>query len=390
MEKLKGLSKSIFYISFPLSFMVFILPIYASNLGASTLEIGLLFSIFSLFNIIARPFVGSWIDKVGRKKGYIIGLICYSLVMVLFLIGNSYKYILAARIVQSIASSFMWISVYTMIADVSNANDRSRNLGHIDQFANKGEMIGATIGFTILFSNFSDEPFKYLFLLYLVVSAIGVFYGLTRANETLAENEKEVIEAIEEEKINGRYIKFLTVMGLMTLVTTMLSPVLLIYLKDHITKDLQLISFLFIPAAILSTFLPKRFGRLADVHGRKKILLIGMIVQAVLVVLISYVKEYYGFMVLYTAFGAAGMLRFPAQTALVTEITGGRKKGKNYGLYCLATGIGGVIGPLLGSGIYQYMSKNTIFYVQGITLIIASVAISKILGSDMIEKNTII
>lgn len=389
LKNLEGLGKSLFYISFPISFMAFILPIYATNMGASPIEVGLLYSVFSLFSILARPFVGVWIDKAGRKKGFIVGLIAYVVVMVLFMIGNSYKYILVARIVQSIASSFMWISVFTMIADVSDSNNKSKNLGHIDQLANRGEMIGSAIGFTVFFSGQFHDPFKYIFMIYIVFSILGLYYGITKAKETLQEVCEPTKDIIEPERLGGKFIKFLVIMGILSFVSSMIAPIFLLYLREHITKDLTLLSFLFLPTVILSTFLPRKFGQFADKYGRKKMLVVGMLLQSLFVVFIPFVKDYYGFMALYSFFSASAMLRFPAQTALVTEITGNRKRGKNYGLYCFATGLGGIIGPILGSSIYQHLGNEIIFYVQGGTLLIVAMVISSFLRSKQLKSSSI-
>lgn len=408
MKKLQGLGKSIFYISFPLSFIGFILPIYATNLGASPFEVGVLYSVFALFSILARPFVGSWIDKVGRKKGFIVGLIFYLVVALLFSIGDSYKYILAARVMQSIAASFMWISIYTMISDVSNQKNNSKNIGHIDQIANKGEMIGATIGFMILFNNWFNDSLKMIFSIFIISSIIGLYYGITKTEETLEykndnENEEEQnlystknnnIEKIKLDKkhhtkeVNNSFIKFLIIMGVLAFVGSMISPVFLLYLRDNITNNLSQISFLFIPSAVLAMFLPKKFGAFADKYGRRKVLIIGMLFQAISMIMIPFVKTYYGFMILYTCFSAFSFLRFPAQTALVTEITGNKKRGKSYGLYCFATGIGGVIGPLVGSSVYQYINEGLIFYIEGVTLLIVSILIMMLINKTELNRDT--
>ncbi|WP_202709584.1 MFS transporter [Sporosalibacterium faouarense] len=379
MKKLQDLGKSLFFISFPISFIGFILPIYARDIGASPIDIGILYSSFALFSILARPLVGAWIDKVGRKKGLIGGLFAYVVVMALFMLGDSYKYLLVARVVQSIASSFLWISVYTMVSDVSNNDNNSRNLGHIDQLSSRGEFIGSLIGFTIIFGNYNIEnPFKYIFGIYMIFSIVGLLYGLLKVEETLVK-DKKMKEVTVIKPRDSRFIKFLLVMGILALVGSMITPIFLIYLSEHITEELSLISFLFIPIAIASTFLPKKFGNISDNFGRKKVLILGMLLQGLFVIFIPIVKNYYVFMLIYTAFSLAGMLRFPAQIALVTEITGNEKRGKNYSLYCLATGLGGIIGPILGSGIYQYIGNDIIFFIQGITYLMASISIVAIL-----------
>ncbi len=100
--------------------------------------IGIIYSAFSLFSILIRPAVGKLIDNRGRKTGLIIGTCFYCLVNVFFLIGMDFKYLLAARICQSIAGSFYWISIDTIISDISHEGNRSENFGIIDESINKG------------------------------------------------------------------------------------------------------------------------------------------------------------------------------------------------------------------------------------------------------------
>ncbi len=385
MIRLSGLRRAIFYYSFPLSFIGFILPIYASSLGLSSIEIGVLYSIFALCSILIRPIVGNWIDSNGRKKGLIVGLIFGGIAFGLFSFGSRYEYILAARILQSIAASFTWVSVYAMISDVSNEDNRSTNLGLVDQSASKGEFIGALVGFTIFFSGDFDNPLKSVFQVFLISSILSIFYGITKVKETHSANKSEEDNYKEEEshKLKQDFRGFLVLIGLLSLVGSISAPVLLLYVKDFITKDLSLISFLFIPGAILAMFLPSKLGAMADKYGQKTMLITGIIIQAVFTLLIPVFKTYYSFMLLYTILTLSVLVRFPAQTAFVTIITEGRRRGRRYGLYNFSTGLGRVIGPLLGSAVFQYMKVDFVFYIQGIALIIIAIAGQQILRGKM-------
>lgn len=381
MTRLAGLRRAILYYSFPLSFIGFILPIYASSLGFSSVEIGLLYSIFALCSILIRPLVGNWIDSKGRRKGLIVGLIFGGISLGLFYIGSSYEHILAARIFQSVAASFTWVSVYAMISDVSDDDNRSTNLGLVDQSANKGEFIGAFIGFSLLFLSNFDNPLKSAFMVFLIFSALSLLYGLTKVKETHIVNRHEQKNDDEEvsHKLKQDFKGFLILVGLLSLVGSISAPVLLLYVKDFITKDISLISFLFIPGAVLAMFLPGKLGAMADKYGQKTMLIIGIVIQAVFTLLIPVFKNYYSFMILYTILTLSVLVRFPAQTAFVTIITQGRRRGRRYGLYSFSTGIGRIIGPLLGSAVYQYMKADFVFYIQGVALIIITIVAQQIL-----------
>ena len=55
-------------------FLWFALPIYSKIIGASALEIGGMFSVFSLTIALLRPLIGIASDKLGRKFFFYSGI----------------------------------------------------------------------------------------------------------------------------------------------------------------------------------------------------------------------------------------------------------------------------------------------------------------------------
>lgn len=360
------LYRSIYFISFPLSFIGFIFPIYASNLGANVMEIGILYSIFSLIGILIRPFVGSLIDKKGRKIGVIVGIILYSLMNIVFTLAVDIKYLFIGRVLQSVAGSFLWISVDTIISDISDKSNIGKNFGTLDGTMAKGQMMGSALGFMLLYNNNTSNPFMIIFLLYLITSIGSLFYTIKEVPETISYKTNHR----EEKPIKIKDIGlFLVIMGFISLITSLTAPIYLIYLQDKITNDLGLISLLFIPAGILSTFLPRKFGILSDKLSREKIIIIGMFINAILQIFIPLTKSFLSFMILYTLISITIMFYGPALSSLIIEYVGKDKRGKSYGLYSFATGVGAAIGPIIGSFIYGNVGTDIVFYIKGILLI---------------------
>ena len=362
---MKELRRSIYFISFPMSFIGFIFPIYASSLGANVMEIGYLFSIFSIASVIIRPLVGNLIDKRGRRIGIIIGMIFYLIVNGIFIVGDSFKHLLIARTLQSIAGSFLWISVDTMISDISNKSNRGKNFGSLNESITKGQMVGSFVGFNILYS-FPKGPFKIIFTIFLITSLIGLYYGIKTVAETIHLKKEYEEGKIKDKKQLGR---FLLIIGLITFIGSLTAPIYLLYLQDNITKDLNLIAFLFIPASILSMYLPSKFGAISDKYGREKIILVGLALIAILQIFIPLNKSFYSFMILYTIISLVSMFYSPAFSSIIMDFVGEEKRGKSYGQYSLATGIGGSIGPIVGSYIYKNLGNHIVFYIKGSLLI---------------------
>jgi MFS family permease len=273
---------------------------------------------------------------------------------------------LIGRIIQSLGASFLWISVDTFIADISDKSNRATNFGELDQTMAKGEWIGSIIGFTILFNNFTDNPFKSIFTIFILTSLISVYYTIRNVPETI-DLKKQYEEGNIKDKKGLKY--FLVIIGVISLITSLTAPIYLLYLQDNITKELSLITFMFIPASILALFLPKIFGKFSDKYGREKIVMAGMLINAILQIFIPFNKGYYSFMVLYTIISVVVMFYGAAFSSLIIDFVGEDKRGKSYGLYSFASGIGAAIGYIVGSYIYENIGNDIVFYTKGVLLI---------------------
>ena len=63
----------------------------------------------------------------------------------------------------------------------------------------------------------------------------------------------------------------------------------------------------------------------------------------------------------------------PAEQALVSDITGSDQRGRAFGIYLMAAGIGAAIGHLLGGWLYKNIAPEAPFYVNGVILTISLV-----------------
>lgn len=68
----------------PIFIVGLMLPLYGKAIGASIIQVGLFFSIFSIMTIILRPLVGWGLDHFGRRNFFLAGLAGYTLTMVSF------------------------------------------------------------------------------------------------------------------------------------------------------------------------------------------------------------------------------------------------------------------------------------------------------------------
>ena len=338
--RLNSLSQAIFFVAWPFFILSLLLPVYGKEIGASVLEIGLFFSVFSLMNVLLRPLVGWAIDLYGRRPFFILGLGIYALTMIGFAFIEQVWGVLIVRVFQGIASAFLWLSAYAIIADIAKAGDRGKNFGRIIQSSTRGAILGTFVGFTLLnfgfemnMAYFSLESWEILFLVYALVSLGAMIFAMFRLQET-----NKFSHSASNQRI--QWSRPWILLLLVTLVTgaswSMVSPILIIYLQEQLNVGIQVLSWAFLPAALVWAILPVRFGRLADRYGRKPLMLVGLGMAAISSFIIPGLSTVIGFTILWAFQAMCYAAGDPAEQALVADLTGGDQRGRAYGFYAMA------------------------------------------------------
>ena len=96
-----------------------LLPVYASDLGASGLYIGLIFGAFSLSRTFFLPYFGRLSDHQGRKPFIVAGLFSYAVISVAFILSDSVESLIVVRFVQGITSAMIMPVVQAYVGDIT-------------------------------------------------------------------------------------------------------------------------------------------------------------------------------------------------------------------------------------------------------------------------------
>ena len=385
-RSLKVMRRALFLSSFPIGVLTFAIPIFGPQvLKLDPVQIGELFSIYALMTVIMRPISGWAMDRYGRRRFLLAGLAVQIFSSLFFAVGSSFEWLFWGRVLQGIAAGMIWLSAYAMTADLAARGGRGNMFGAVEEMLARGGLYGVVAAIPF-FVRLSIIPFSFAFQIdaigwtaafigYTLLNAIALWTAYRNLPETYTPGAMQVKgngSAISSQLIILALIVFLTSTALRGL-----EPILLIYVQDHFTTNIALIALAYIPSALIFGFFQSRLGQLADRVGRKLPIAVGLLtsgVSSALMPSLSGLATTIGLWAMVPLVGlwaseaAAFSAATPAEQALVADMSGGDKRGTVFGVYTLALSMGQVVGPFIGTQLYQRVATSAPFYVNTIVL----------------------
>ncbi|MFY1645004.1 MFS transporter, partial [Methanoculleus bourgensis] len=123
-----------------------LLPIYAENLGATGIWLGIIFSAFALSRSIFMPIIGRISDRQGRKWIILIGMFAYAALSLAYLIAGSVYSLTAVRFAHGIASAMVVPIAMAYIADLSEKGKEGSHMGNFSISMFLGMGVGPLLG----------------------------------------------------------------------------------------------------------------------------------------------------------------------------------------------------------------------------------------------------
>ncbi len=372
------LRQILFLVSAPLFFINFAIPVQAKQLGASAVEIGALFSLFTVSLLILRPLVGIALDRYGRKPFVVLALAVYGIANLLFAFATDVNAMYVARILQGVGASLLLISVDTITADLMPKDLRMVAMGRNMETQTRSSILGAIIGFSLL-GAMPLVAWKYSFGIFAILAIAGLFVAYFRLPETMSQVHKAGDAA---PVITPGLRRLLLVVFLAGFSSALIAPIYLIYLQDKFQLPLHMLAWAFLPGGIIFAVLPSRLGRLGARFGNVRMLSAGLMLPGLLYLLLPHLELFVGVVVVYT-FATLGWALFePARKTLTAAYGGLATRGRVFGIAELYSGIGASLGPLVGGYLYDNAGEAAAFYLNGGLLIVTSLVALILLSSS--------
>src|SRR5690625_24213 len=320
-----------------------VLPTIMNELHLTGSMVGYLVSAFAIMQLLVSPIAGQWVDKFGRKRMIVIGLIIFSFSELLFGLGKVVEALFISRILGGISAAFIMPAVTAFIADITTMEARSKALGYMSAAISTGFIIGPGIGgFLAEFG--SRTPFFFAAALSFVAAALSIF--------TLHEPVRKYEEEMDGEKSGLKRI----------FVSMYLIAFLIIFISSFSLAAFESLFSLFVDHKF--AFTPKDiaivitggaivgaiaqvalFDRLTKTLVEITLISYCLLVSVVLVFLMTLVNSYTTILLVTVILFISFDLIRPAITSYLSTVAG-EEQGFVGGMNSMFTSIGNVLGPV--------------------------------------------
>lgn len=118
-----------FFNAFSFQLLLPVIPLYLLHIGGHEWQLGFIMGVTALTALLARPFVGYFADRVGRKPLLLAGPATYAVNAGLYALAQSVPPLMAARAVQGVGLSAVSTGSSTYVADLAPPTRRGEAMG---------------------------------------------------------------------------------------------------------------------------------------------------------------------------------------------------------------------------------------------------------------------
>lgn len=360
----------IFLVSYGISIVTPLIPVYMREMGAGGFVIGAIFSGFSFSRLVFMPIIGKLSDRNGRKIFIVIGLGGYTAISLLYIVAKSPLQLVFIRVFHGFFSAMVFPVVMAYVGDRTVKGREGRTMGTLNSAVFIGMAGGPLLGGVV------KDVFgmKHVFYLMTVLVGIGMILTLLFLPEHRNCRSGKPDKPENSRSTLGLYFKvmkdrivlgiFLFRMSYAMLRASLLSflPVLASSLEFNSSEIGVLVSL----NVVFSAFFQRTFGRFADKYNRYRMVLSGMLLGAVLIMMLPFLESRVLLFIMSALLGLTGAVSMPAATAIVVRIGNKYGMGFSMGLFNMAMSLGMIIAPLFLGLIMDFLRVGWVFIVSGI------------------------
>ncbi len=336
-----------------------ILPNYTKELGATSLDVGMIAAIYSLMNFLFAPIWGTVSDRFGRRPIILISICITASSYLMFAFSTTLILLFIARLIAGIGSANI-STVQAAVADISTPENRVKMMGLIGAAFGLGFIFGPPVGGFVK-THFGIE---YVGLLAMGLCMVNLVMAWFLLPETIKQKNPEAAFTIHPfrnlraafKKIIIRDLFFTNFLYITAFSAMQITAPLL--WKQHYQLTDEYIGYVFMFIGIASAIVQAgMIGWLNKNYGERKLLIAGiwMMVAALGIFPLAPTNLFIPTMAIIIILMSLGNgCITPTITTMISKNAPRNEQGQILGLNMSFASLARVLGPLFGGLVYDF------------------------------------
>jgi len=389
-SRLRELPRNVWAVSLTSFFMdvssemvINILPLFLANvLGVKTNVIGIIEGVAEATASLLKLFSGWLSDKMGGRKwlavaGYGFSALCKPF----FLLANSWGVVAAVRWADRVGKGIRTAPRDALVADSVDKELRGLAFGFQRAADTAGAMLGLLIALIVVWMAQANQvalgagTFRTIVLLSLLPAVLAVL-ALAFGAKDVSIGEKRTMPKFAFRSLGRPFMLFMLIVGIFDLGNS--SDAFLVLRAQERGMTVIDILIMLVVFNLIYTLISTPAGSLSDRVGRRRMIVVGWAVYAVIYLGFALAQSSTHIFILYVLYAAYYGLAYGTTKAMVADLVPESLRGTAYGTYNAVLGVldfpASLIAGLLwqGAGSWQGFGPSApFFFGAGLSLLAA-------------------
>lgn len=339
-------------------------PLYVGDqLSGTAQQMGLVITIYVIGGVIIRPFSGLWVDRFGKKKMTLIGLVIFLLACISYFGANAITTFLMIRFVHGMSYAISSTATSTLASSMIPNSRKGEGMGYYSMFMSIAMVIGPAFGLLL----WHDRNSSLLLSVIGLIAFLSLLFALPirdqepslQSKQSASKRSFSLREIFEWKALPISIVGFVLALSYSP-IAGFIAP---------FTKEIHLANVagtFFIVFAIMIVIFRPLVGKIFDRYNEHYLFYPGFVLFGLGLFLLS--QSHSGAMVLLSGavMGIGYGALFPCIQALAMKLSPNHRTGAANGTFFLLFDLGYGLGSYMMGFISSHSDYRTMFVVSGV------------------------
>lgn len=351
-----------------------VLPLFLANvLGAPVAIIGVIESLAEATASFMKVFSGWLSDRLGRRRPLVLaGYSLSNLAKPFFALAGSWQAVLALRVTDRLGKGVRTAPRDALIADSCTESDRGAAFGLHRALDTAGAAIGPLAAWLIL--SLAPDGYRLVFLLSALPGVAAIMLVLLAVRERKPPSECETPGAPMRLRGLGRpFALFTAIAAVFALGNS--SDAMLVLRAQDLGAPAATVPLMYFVFNVVGASLSSRFGKRSDEVGRRRVLIAGFALYALVYAGFAAASEAWMPWVLFAAYGVPYALTEGMTRAFVVDLVPPQVRATALGGFTFVMGLAALPASTLAGVLWDQVSHSAPFALSAVLMAVSVAAL---------------